>query len=57
MPFGAEFRCDICGTTSVLIIDRALVPLGTIQSEGKRFVLRVAELLFARPVSVKKGMC
>lgn len=36
MPFGAEFRCDHCGVTSVLIIDRALVPLGTLQKQGEK---------------------
>jgi RecJ-like exonuclease len=36
MPFGAEFRCDHCGIISVLIIDRALVPLSTLQRQGER---------------------
>lgn len=36
MPFGAEFRCDRCGITSVLIIDRALVPLSTLQKQGEK---------------------
>ena len=36
MPFGAEFRCDHCGVTSVLIIDRALVPLSTLQKQGEK---------------------
>jgi RecJ-like exonuclease len=36
MPFGAEFRCDHCGVTSVLIIDRALVPLSTLQRQGEK---------------------
>lgn len=36
MPFGAEFRCDNCGITSVLIIDRALVPLSTLLKQGEK---------------------
>src|ERR1035441_4663401 len=36
MPFGAEFRCDHCGVISVLIIDRALVPLSTLQRQGEK---------------------
>ena len=36
MPFGAEFRCDHCGITSVLIIDRALVPLSVLQKQGEQ---------------------
>lgn len=36
MPFGAEFRCDRCGITSVLIIDRALVPLSSLQKQGEK---------------------
>jgi RecJ-like exonuclease len=36
MPFGAEFRCDHCGVISVLIIDRALVPLSTLQKHGEK---------------------
>jgi hypothetical protein len=36
MPFGAEFRCDRCGISSVLIIDRALVPLSSLQKQGER---------------------
>jgi hypothetical protein len=36
MPFGAEFRCDHCGVISVLIIDRALVPLSTLQKQGEK---------------------
>jgi hypothetical protein len=36
LPFGAEFRCDHCGVTSVLIIDRALVPLSTLQKQGEK---------------------
>jgi hypothetical protein len=36
MPFGAEFRCDHCGISSVLIIDRALVPLSTLQKQGEK---------------------
>jgi hypothetical protein len=32
--FGAEFRCEICGITSVLIINQALVPLSTLQKLG-----------------------
>ena len=36
MSFGAEFRCDHCGVTSVLIIDQALVPLGTLQKQGEK---------------------
>ena len=38
-PFGAEFRCGSCGVTSVLIIDRALVPLGILQKEGEKVCL------------------
>jgi exoribonuclease R len=36
MPFGAEFRCDNCGVTSVLIIDQALVPLSTLMKQGEK---------------------
>ena len=36
MAFGAEFRCDHCGVTSVLIINRDLVPLGTLQKQGEK---------------------
>jgi hypothetical protein len=36
MPFGAEFRCDHCGIRSVLIIDRALVPLSSLQKQGEK---------------------
>jgi predicted RNA-binding Zn-ribbon protein involved in translation (DUF1610 family) len=36
MAFGAEFRCDHCGITSVLIIDRALVPLSSLQKQGEK---------------------
>lgn len=35
VAFGAEFRCDVCGISSVLIIDRALIPLGNLQKEEK----------------------
>ena len=34
--FGAEFRCDVCGIASVLIVDRALVPLSTLQKAGEK---------------------
>ena len=34
MAFGAEFSCDHCGVTSVLIIDRALVALGALEQQG-----------------------
>ena len=36
MPFGAEFRCDHCGVISVPIIDRALIPLSTLQKQGEK---------------------
>jgi len=36
LSFGAEFRCDHCGVISVLIIDRALVPLSTLQRQGEK---------------------
>ena len=36
LAFGTEFRCDHCGVTSVLIIDRALMPLGTLQQHGEK---------------------
>jgi polyribonucleotide nucleotidyltransferase len=36
MAFGAEFRCDHCSITSVLIVDRALVPLSTLQKQGEK---------------------
>lgn len=36
MPLGAEFRCDHCSITSVLIVDRALVPLGALQKQGEK---------------------
>lgn len=36
MPFGAEFRCEICGITSVLIINQALVPLSSLQKQGEK---------------------
>lgn len=34
--FGAEFSCEICGITSVLIINQALVPLSTLQKLGEK---------------------
>jgi RNA polymerase subunit RPABC4/transcription elongation factor Spt4 len=46
MPFGAEFRCDHCSILSVLIIDRALVPLISLQKQGEKVCTacgRVAE--------------
>src|SRR5438445_1347146 len=46
MPFGAEFRCDHCSVISVLIIDRALVPLSTLQKQGEKVCItcgRVAQ--------------
>lgn len=36
MPFGAEFRCDGCDITSVLIVNRDLVPLSTLQKLGEK---------------------
>ena len=36
MPFGAEFSCESCGVTSVLIINRELLPLGTLQKHGDK---------------------
>jgi biotin carboxyl carrier protein len=36
MAFGAEFRCDHCGISSVLIVDRALVPLNTLLKQGEK---------------------
>lgn len=36
MPFGAEFSCESCGITSVLIINRELLPLGTLQKHGDK---------------------
>ncbi len=36
MPFGAEFRCEHCGVICVLILDRALVPLSTLQKQGEK---------------------
>lgn len=44
--FGAEFRCEVCGISSVLIIDRALIPLGTLQKAGEKICVscgRVAQ--------------
>ena len=35
MSFGAEFRCGHCGATSVLIVDGALIALGTLQALGE----------------------
>lgn len=34
--FGAEFHCEICGITSVLIINQALVPLSSLQKQGEK---------------------
>lgn len=36
MAFGAAFRCDHCNTTSVLIVDQALVPLSSLQKVGEK---------------------
>lgn len=36
ISFGAEFRCDHCGLVCVLIIDRALVPLSSLQQRGDK---------------------
>jgi RecJ-like exonuclease len=36
MSFGAEFRCNNCGVTSVMIIDKALVPLSTLMKQGEK---------------------
>lgn len=36
MPFGAEFRCDGCDITSVLIVNRDLVPLNTLLKLGEK---------------------
>jgi hypothetical protein len=36
MVFGAELRCDHCGITSALIIDRALVPINSLQRNGEK---------------------
>jgi exoribonuclease R len=36
MSFGAEFRCNHCGITSVMIIDQALVPLSTLMKQGEK---------------------
>ena len=44
VAFGAEFRCDVCGISSVLIIDRALVPLGTLQKEGEKVCLECGRI-------------
>jgi hypothetical protein len=44
MPFGAEFRCDHCGVTSVLIIDRALVPLSTLQKQGEKVCIECGRM-------------
>lgn len=47
MPFGAEFRCDACGITSVLIINRALLPVDALQKSGDQVCAvcgRVAKL-------------
>ena len=46
MSFGAEFRCDHCGISSVLIIDRALIPLSSLQKQGEKVCIacgRVAQ--------------
>lgn len=46
-PFGAEFRCDGCGVTSVLIINRALLPVDALQKSGDQVCAicgRVAKL-------------
>jgi len=44
MRFGAEFRCDHCGVTSVLIIDRALVPLSTLQKQGEKVCIECGRM-------------
>lgn len=36
VSFGGELRCGSCGVTSVLIIDRELVPLSTLAKQGER---------------------
>ncbi len=36
MPFGAEFRCEVCNISSVLIIDQSLVPVSTLQKLGEK---------------------
>lgn len=36
MSFGTEFRCNHCGVTSVMIIDKALVPLSTLMKLGEK---------------------
>jgi len=35
-PFGSQFSCEHCGTTSVVIIDRNLVELGALQGRGEQ---------------------
>ena len=36
LAFGAEFTCAKCGDTSVLIINRALLPIDALQKSGER---------------------
>ncbi len=36
MSFGTEFRCNHCGVTSVMIIDKALIPLSTLMKQGEK---------------------
>jgi predicted amidophosphoribosyltransferase len=55
MPFGAEFRCDRCGVISVLIIDRALVPLSTLQKQGEKVCIACGRTALREARSCQEG--
>ncbi len=54
-PFGAEFRCDGCGITSVLIVDQALVPLSTLQKQGEKVCVECGRMVLREARFCQEG--
>lgn len=55
MSFGAEFRCNHCGVTSVMIIDQTLIPLSVLMKQGEKVCTKCGRMALREAKFCQEG--